>query len=151
MLRSYMLTAVLFAVAAACSTSDVSQSGQTATPDPAREIRAAADKIIAGINAREYAEVYDSIPSECLEGLAPDELADDWRQFGEQIGDPDFRLGITRFDIEDISEDRAHVTAQVVAHTAARDIPMGSTEDPFFDVFIREGDVWKVGDEADCR
>lgn len=150
MLRLWLLTAVLFSVAAACSTSDVSEPDQMSTPDPAREIRAAADKMIAGINARGYAEVYDLIPSGCLEGLTSDELADDWREFGELIGDPNFQLEITQFEVEAVSEDRAQVTAQVVAHTAARDIPMGSTEDPFFDVFIREGGVWKVGDETYC-
>jgi hypothetical protein len=150
MLRLCLLTAVLFSVAVACSTSDVSEPDHTSTPDPAREIRAVADKVIDVINAHRYAEMYDLIPSGCLEGLTRDELADDWRDFGEQIGDPNFQLEITQFEVETVSDDRAQVTAQVVAHTAARDIPMGSAEDPFFDVFIREGHVWKVGDETYC-
>ena len=150
MLRLCLLTAVLFSVAAACSTSEVSEPDHTSTPDPAREIRAAADKMIDVINAHRYAEMYDLIPSGCLEGLTRDELVADWGGFAELVGDPDFQLEITQFEVETVSEDRAQVTAQVVTHTAAGDIPMGSTEDPFFDVFIREGGVWKVGDETYC-
>jgi hypothetical protein len=145
MLRLCLLAAALLSVAAACSTSNVSEPD-----DPALDVRAAADDIIAAINARAYAEVYDLVPSECLGELTPDQLASRWSQFAEAAGDPNFRLEITQFEVDSVTEDRAEVTAQVVAHTATRDIPMGTTEDPFFGVFIREDGVWKAGDPADC-
>ena len=150
MLRLCLLAAALFSVAAACSTSDVPEPGQTSTLDPALEIRAAADKMIVAINARDYAEVYDLTPSGCRGGLTLDDLVENWREFADIIGDPNFQLEITQFEVEAVSEDRARVTAQVVAHTTAGDTPMGSTEDPFFDVFIKEGGVWKAGDATYC-
>jgi len=148
MVRFLLATAVVTALATACSGSSRPNADGEPGADAEGQVRAAAEGMIELINARRYGDMFDLFALECLEGISRDQVAEDWKQFAEQIGDPNFRLEITRFEVDSVSADRAEVTSQVVAHTTARDIPMGGAEDPFFDVFIKQDGIWKSGDQS---
>ena len=144
--------AAAMALATACSGSAPpgTPPGEDTDPDAEaeRQVRAAADAVVEAINSRRYGDLVDLFAPECLRGVSRDQVAEDWKQFAEQVGDPNFRLTITQFRVDSVSATRAEVTSRVIVHTSTADIELGSDEDPFFDVFVKQGGIWKAADRS---
>jgi len=131
-------------VSLSCSGGD--SGGDSEDANGEGDVEAAAQRMISAFNSRDFGAVFDSFSSNCRQETTVEELEQGWEAFGERVGDPEYRLEITAFSVESLTDTTATVQAEVVARTATTDVPMGTASDPFFDLLVKEDGSWKIGD-----
>ena len=137
------------------SDSDSNTQSETSSLSPTQSnaaeqaIREAADNSIQAINDRDYKWLLSQAYTvTCSKDITEEDLRQAYEQTGERLGDRGFSLEIREFEVKSVEGDRAEVTATVVAHASGKELPFGTSSDPFFDLFVKEGGEWKVADPS---